>query len=366
MTNFLQGLTTKTAPIGIDITPEYVLIGQLAQRGQRNVALNHLLWTATPPGAVRDGRIENPTAIARIIQELLGAKRIKVSQAATAIPSREAVIRVLRLPAEIEGEELREVILNQETDYLPFPRSEAYVDYQPLEVYQDWDGIRRREILMVATPRVIMDSYTTTLRQAGLTPLVVDVAGFSLMRLLGNRLQQYAPEEAVALVIVQAEGTEISVLVKGIPQFSRSIALGTWGFRDALCRALDLPPSQAMSLLQTLTPSPNDTVDLDDQSFAGRGLAALRGVLADLAEEVQRSLDFYLSQASVAPLAQVILAGSGATLNQLDEYLGQRLSLPVERIDPFQELALFDEGSLPAEVRWGSGTVLGLCLRGLT
>ncbi|WP_218082660.1 type IV pilus biogenesis protein PilM [Anthocerotibacter panamensis] len=368
--SFLQGFLGQggSAGIGVDITPEQIMVAQLSKRGGRNLSLNNLVWAPTPPGAVIDGRVENTTAVARVIQDLMESRRIKPGMAATAIPSREAVIRLIRLPAELQSAELREVVLNQEAElYLPFPRDEAYVDYQSLDTAEDSDGIRRQEVLLVAAPRSIVDSYLNTIQQAGLSTRIVDVSSFSLIRVLRNKLLQYAPEEAVALLVIQADGTEISILIKGVPQFSRTVAIGTWEFREALCRALDLPPGQATSLLQSLTPPLSGTsgMEVEDQSFSGRGLAALRRILTELAEEIQRSLDFYLSQGDVAPIAQVILTGTGATMNQLDQYLSQRLSLPVERIDPLQVLSLTEDEAIPSEVRSGVGTALGLGLRTL-
>jgi type IV pilus assembly protein PilM len=370
--SFLQGLLSSKggAGVGVDITPEQILLTQLSKRGQRNLTLNNIAWAPTPQGAVVDGRVENTLAVARVIQDLMESKRIKPGIAATAIPSREAVIRLIRLPADLQAQELREVVLNQEAElYLPFPRDEAYVDYQSLETSEDADGVRRQEVLLVAAPRSVVDSYITTLQQAGLTPKAVDVSSFSLIRVLRNKLLQYAPEEAVALLVIQADGTEISILTKGVPQFSRTVAIGTWEFREALCRALDLPPGQATSLLQSLTPplsGSSSGSEIEDQSFSGRGLAALRRILTELAEEIQRSLDFYRSQGDVAEIAQVILSGTGATMNQLDQYLSQRLSLPVERIDPIQTLALSEDETIPMEIRSGIGTALGLGLRTLT
>jgi type IV pilus assembly protein PilM len=96
--------------------------------------------------------------------------------------------------------------------------------------------------------------------------------------------------------------------------------------------------------------------------MASRGVAALRRLLGELADEVQRSLDFYLSQGDVAPVTQVLLAGSGASINQLDQFLSQRLALPVALIDPLAVLAL-PEDSVPEESRAGVGIALGLGLR---
>lgn len=364
MVSALTNILGKKGGIGVEITSEQVTIAQLEKRGSR-LRLKHLVSASTPANAVVDGRVEDPQAVADVIQELVTTHKLKGATVATAIPGREAVIRLIRLPADLQAEELREVVLNQEAElYLPFPRDEAYVDYQALDTAVDPDGVRRQEVLLVAAQHSVVDSYTEALRRANLNVRTVDIASFALIRALRSQLLQYSPEEAIALVLLQAEGTEISILIKGVPQFSRTVGLGTWEFREVLSRTLDLPPNQAASLLQSLTPSLSNAGTSEDQSFSGRGVAALRRVLSELAEEIQRSLDFYLSQGNVAPVAQVLLAGSGASISQLDQFLSQRLTLPVTLVDPLTVLAL-PENSVPEESRAGVGIALGLGLRSL-
>lgn len=363
MASVFANLFGSKGGIGIEINSEQVTIAQLEKRGSR-LRLKHLVSAPTPANSVVDGRVEDPQAVGSVIQDLVATHRLKGLPVATAIPGREAVIRLIKLPADLQADELREVVLNQEAElYLPFPREEAFVDFQPLDSAIDPDGVKRQEVLLVAAQHSVVNSYTEAIRRANLSVRTVDIASFALIRALRNQLLQYSPDEAIALVILQAEGTEISILIKGVPQFSRTVNLGTWEFREVLSRTLDLPASQATSLLQSLTPSVSGA-GTEDQSFSGRGVAALRRVLTELAEEIQRSLDFYLSQGNVAPVAQVLLAGSGANISQLDQFLSQRLTLPVTQINPLSILAL-PENSIPEESRAGVGIALGLGLRSL-
>ncbi len=354
--------------LGIEITQDQITVAQLVRRAGQQYDLKHLVSAPTPSGAVVEGRVEDTAAVSAILQDLFQSNNIKAKQVATAIPTREAVIRLIPLPADLQAAELREVVLNQEAElYLPFPRNEAYVDYQPLEEVVDPDGVRRQEVLLTAAPRSIVESYIQAIEQADLTPQVVDISSFALIRAVRSKLLEFSPEEALALVVIQAEATELSILVKGIPRFTRTIPIGTWEFKETLSRALDLPPGQAASLLQSLTPplSSQGKGNTDDQSFSGRGQAALRRILTELTEEIQRSLDFYLSQGEVAPLSQLLLAGPGATMNQMDQYLSQRLNLPATRLDPVSILALPDNIAVAEEIRPSIGTVLGLGLRNL-
>jgi type IV pilus assembly protein PilM len=92
--------------------------------------------------------------------------------------------------------------------------------------------------------------------------------------------------------------------------------------------------------------------------------AAMLKVLQELSDELRRSIDFYLNQTDGLEVAQLLLAGPGSVVGQLDEYLMQRLSLPTSRIDPIETLSLdIDEDTMPLLQRPSMGVVLGLGLR---
>ncbi|WP_164929010.1 type IV pilus biogenesis protein PilM [Gloeobacter violaceus] len=338
VTSALAALLGLKSGMGVEIAPEQITIAQLEKRG-KGLGLKHLVTAPTPAGAVAGGRVEEPEAVAEVLRDLIADHRLKPGPVATAIPGREAVIRLIRLPADLQADELREVVLNQEAElYLPFSRNDAFVDFQPLAAAVDPDGVKRQEVLLVAAQLSVVNSYLEALRRAGLTARVVDIASFALVRALREPLAQVPPGAAVALVLLSADDTEISILLEGVPQFSRTVSLGTREFREALESTLDLPSFKAANLSR---------------------------VLGDLADEIQRSLDFYQASgttAPVPPVAQVLLAGNGANVRQIDEFLRQRLALPVSRVDPVTALGL-PEISVPPGLRSGFGVALGLALR---
>ena len=86
-------------------------------------------------------------------------------------------------------------------------------------------------------------------------------------------------------------------------------------------------------------------------------------VLGELADELRRSIDFYLNQGDNMEVAQLLLAGPGGSIGQLDEFFSQRLSLPANQVDPIVALSLEVDEEIPMEQRTGLGTVLGLSLR---
>ncbi|MEO0490568.1 MAG: pilus assembly protein PilM, partial [Cyanobacteria bacterium J06659_2] len=99
-------------------------------------------------------------------------------------------------------------------------------------------------------------------QQAGLALNVLETTSFSMIRTIREQLRQFTPQEAAAIVDIEIESTEISIVVDGIPHFSRTVPIGTFQIQSALSRAMNLPPSRNTDLLQGMTvPSaPMDSV----------------------------------------------------------------------------------------------------------
>jgi len=51
-------------------------------------------------------------------------------------------------------------------------------------------------------------------------------------------LRQFTPQEAAAIVDIEFENTEISIVMDGVPQFSRTVPIGTYQIQSALSRAI--------------------------------------------------------------------------------------------------------------------------------
>lgn len=353
--------------MGIEVAPDRINIAQLRKQGQ-GFRLASYATVPLPEGVFHEGQITDAPVLAEIIQTTLAENKIKIKQVAAAVSGgRDTVTRIIPVPAELDDRELREMVLHQEAGlYLPFPREEADVDYQKLGLFVDEDGIEKVQVLLVATRKDVTDTYIDTFRQAGLQLDVLEVSSFSLIRTIREQLRQFAPQEAVAIVDIEFESTEISIAVDGVPQFSRTVPIGTYQIQGALSRAMNLPPSRNIELLQGMSVpvALMDTVGSPrPQNGSNPGVAAMLRVLGELSDELRRSIDFYLNQGENQEVAQLLLAGPGAAIGQLDEFFTQRLSVPCSPIDPIAALSLTAAEEIPVPIRPGLGVVIGLGLR---
>ena len=347
----LKGLFSKGSKgIGIELSPDRINIAQLSSKGGKKRLVNYAT-VPVPEGVFQEGKIVDQAAMAELIQTALAENKIKAKQAATAIHGgRDTVTRIIPVPAELDDRELRDMVLNQEAGlYLPFPREEADVDYQKLGLFVDEDGIEKVQVLLVATRREV-------------TLDVLEISSFALIRTIREQLRQFGSQEAVAIVDIEFESTEISITVDGVPQFSRTVPIGTFQIQSALSRAMNLPASRSIDLLQGMTIPLN--VDASGRPSGGNpGTAAMLRILGELSDELRRSIDFYTNQGENLEVAQLLLAGPGAAIGQIDEFFTQRLSLPCSLVDPVETLSLETTADLPASLRSGLGVVLGLGLR---
>ncbi|XGV95446.1 MAG: type IV pilus assembly protein PilM [Leptolyngbya sp. BL-A-14] len=368
MVNSLKNLLPgKPKGIGIELAPDRISVAQLRRQGQ-GFKLASLATVPVPEGLFQEGQITDIAGMAELIQSTLAENKLKVKRVATAVAGgRDTVTRIIPIPAELNDQELREMVLNQEAGlYLPFPREEADVDYQKLGLFVDEDGIEKFQVLLVATRKEITDSYVRTFQQAGLQIDVLEISSFSLIRTIREQLRQFSPQEAVAIVDIEFESTEISIAVDGVPQFSRTVPIGTYQIQSALSRAMNLPPSRSTELLQSMTIPVNSSEGMGGPGKMGGsnpGAAAMLRIIGELADELRRSIDFYLNQGDNLEVAQLLLAGPGGSIGQLDEFFTQRLSLPSSQIDPIAALGLEVTQEVPQSQRPGLGVVLGLGLR---
>jgi len=365
--SFFQNLFSRSKNgVGLEVCPDRINLVKLKKQGV-GYKIDLFATEELPEGLFEEGEIVDRPGMAELLDEFISANKVNAKNIATAIPGRESIVRLVPVPAELEDEsELRDYINQEAGLYLPFPREEADVDYQRLGSFIDEDDIEKVQVLLVATRKEVTDSYIATFQEAGLGLDIIEVSSFSILRTIRDQLQQFTSSEASVLVDLEFDSTELVVIVDGVPQFSRTIPIGCFQIQSALSEAMNLPPSRNVELLQGMTLPVDGAEAMTMGTMGGEnpGTTAMMKVLGELADEVRRSIDFYLNQSDGLEVAQIFLVGPGSSIGQLDEFFMQRLSIPATQIDPVANLGLeIDEELVPPVQRPGLGVVLGLSLR---
>jgi len=364
VTNILKGASKG---VGIEINPDRISLAQVTKKGQQYKLLKYNSLEV-PENIFEEGQIVDSEGLAELIEQLLKDAKIRPRHIATAVPMREAIIRILPIPAELNDQELKDTVLNHEASlYLPYPKEEVDLDYQKLGYFMDDDGIEKVQVLLVATRKENTDIYLETFQQVGMDINVLEINSFSLIRTIQEQLKTYSGNEAVVLVDIEFDSTEIAIIVDGVPQFSRTIPIGTYQMQVALAQAMNLPTSKNTEILQDITipnnPDQTASSSTSSQTWINPGMDSLLKVLGELIDELRRSVNFYLNQSGDMEVVQILLAGPGSGLSQIDEFFTKKLNIPATKVDPVASLGITIKDELSEMERFGLGTVLGLAMR---
>ena len=351
--------------VGIEINAQKINIAQIAKQGQQYRLLKNISANI-PEGVYEDGQIIDSLTLSELIKDILKANKISAKKVSTAVPMREAIIRVIPVPAELDEAELKDMILMHEAGmYLPYPREEVDLDYAKLGYFMDEDGIEKVNVLLVATKKEVTDLYTEIFEQADLQINVLEINSFALIRTLREQLRQFGSKEAVVLVDIEFDSTEIAIVVEGVPQFSRTVPIGTYQMQAAFSQAMNLPVTGGLEILDEinlLDGIDEDSSDIDPSQIES-GQVALLKIIGELSEELSRSINFYINQSEDLEIAQLLLAGPGAGIDRIDDFFTQKLNLPTMKVDPIAALALDVSQNISSKDRPSLGIVLGLGMR---
>lgn len=322
--------------VGLDIGSSSVKVVQLRDTSKGYQLLNFGI-EPLPAQTIVDGSIMNQAAVVDAIRSLKTALKLKTREVATAISGHSVIIKKIKVPP-MTPEELEEQIPWEAEHHIPFSKDDVEIDHQLLDA-QTAQG--QMELLLVAAKKEMVSDFTMAIREAKLSPTVMDVAAFTIQNAFEVNYS-VAPNEAVALVNVGAALSNINVVVGGASAFTRDVTVGGNVFTEELQKRLNVSQEEAEAWkIGSFGEGAHEVLPQE-----------VEGVLAEVADGVagqfQRSLDFYLASASDTTVSRVYLCGGSAKVPALQKSLQDKSRTPVEILDPFRRI-IIDERKFDME-----------------
>jgi type IV pilus assembly protein PilM len=235
------------------------------------------------------------------------------------------------------------------------------------------------EVLLVAGQRDMIAAAVEAVEGAGLRLQQIDVTSFAIVRALMGDTPSVLPEdeqvgEATGVIHISSGITNIAVVEKGVPRFTRVSALAGNEFTQSIANVLNLTFDEAEDLkvrmgLPDIGAAPGQTASPDvDPGVAQAAQDALEREVNKFIAEVRRSLDYYLTQATqIRTIRRILLTGSGGQLANMAGYLEKGLQAEVVVADPLPRLQVAG-GAQPLVMadRFGCAPAIGLAMGGIT
>jgi type IV pilus assembly protein PilM len=281
---------------------------------------------------VRDGEVVDVGTVAQALKQLWSSARFSTKKVVLGVANQRVIVRQVDLPW-LPPSEMRQSLAFQVQDYIPIPVEQAVLDFHPLEEFTNENGGRMLRMLLVAADRDMVNGALRAVQQAGLSPMMVDLTPFALLRSLAPVAIRGNDSESDAYVNVGASITNIVVHQGGVPRFVRILVMGGNDITDAVAERLGVSSEQAESVKAQI-----GMLAATDASHPAARVIEQAG--SQWVEEVRGSLDYYAAQPGAARLNRIILTGGGSQLAGLADRLANATRLAVEPASPYASLKL--------------------------
>lgn len=340
------------SPIAVDLGSRSVKLLQLSADRER--VLDAARWDLPS----RDGQDISPEQrvadYADAIRLARQGRNFRGREAVLCLGARELFVQNIRVP-KTTGAELDKVVKQEAAGRLPFSIAEAEIRF--LEAADVRQGeTTKREIILLACHKPVLDATLSMVESAGLKPIAVDVEPAALLRCYCKQYRRDEDREQRAMFVHVGASNSAIVIARGEEAlFIKYVDVGGAQMDEAVAQQLNMSAPDAAALRRH---NGDRRADAQDPEVTRSVSDAVRPVIDRLASEMSMCIRYHSVTFRGQPLARLVLGGGEATVN-LQEALAERLNMKCELGDPLRTMqAGVQPGRRP---EWDVAT--GLALR---
>ncbi len=348
--------------IGVDLGSTAIKIVQL-KGAAPHWKLHRCQYLLLPNAGPEVAGPERKVQAISLLKEFVAKQKDHISKNAVfSVSGNSVIVRFVKFP-KMSRDDLSKMITIEAEPYIPFAIPEVNIDFHILGDTLE-EGQKKMETILVAAKKEIVAGRLDVVQQGGLTPSWIDVDAFALQNAYEANVGTNV-KETVLIVHIGAFVTTMVIIESGVPKVVRDVFIAGNTVTKAVQRNFQVDAKQADALkakaVLLATQEEREKAMAEQNKEALQMSTVILPVMKDLLAEIQRSLDFYLSQGADRQVTRVLLSGGGCRLGNLTGYLTQELRFPVEILDPFARI----EGaqSIAAEMRPLFAVAVGLAMR---
>jgi type IV pilus assembly protein PilM len=318
----------QNAVIGIDISTAAVKLLELSRVAAR-YRVECFSVAPLPQDAVIDKNIANVDVIAEAIKVALKQSGSKLKQASVAVTGSAVMTKGITMPASLSDAEMEEQIMVEADQYVPYSLDEVNLDFEVQGINEN--NPQLVDVLLAASRKENVDDRVEALSKAGLKAKIVDVEAFAMenaFSLLAHQFTDSVAGKTIAIADIGATMATLNVLHNNRTIYTREQGFGGKQLTEEIQRRYGL-------------------------SYEEAGLAKRHGGLPDnyitdvldpfkraMVQQIQRSLQFFVSSSANRGIDGMILAGGCASMPGIEKMVEQSLGVPVYIANPFVSMSL--------------------------
>jgi len=172
--------------IGLDIGSYSIKIVNL-KTGKEPQLLNFGIISLPHEGAVVDGAIVDGPAVSESLKEFFKQSKFKTGNVVASVSNQNIITRFIKVPL-MADDEMDEAIKYEAEQYVPYALEDMNLSYHKLAQVED-DGMAQSSVLLVCAQKEFITNFTSTLKEAGITPQVLDVDNLAIINALETSIR---------------------------------------------------------------------------------------------------------------------------------------------------------------------------------
>ncbi len=319
---------------GLDIGYSTIKVMQLEWKNNQSTVTGYGVSNFNPD-ALKDGVIVDIEALAKSAKELFDKNiigEITTRSVALGIPAMRTFNRIIKLP-RLSTKELEEAVRMEAEQYIPVPVDELYMDYLVINRTD-----KEVELLAVAVPKKIIDSYVLLCRLIGLEPVAMETTIAATARLFVHTDLSDVP---TVLIDFGSVSSDITVFDKNII-VTGTVAGGGDSFTTLIAEQLHVTREEAHVI--------KVKYGLSYSKKQKEITEALSPTLEQALKEIRRMIRYYEERyGDDRKIKQLVTMGGGANMPGLSDYMTNALRMPVRMSDPWHHVG-FSKLQPPSDV----------------
>ena len=337
---------------GIDIGSSLIKLVEL-QYTSEGCILHSFAQVFLERGVIEAGLVKDHNALVKKIKELFKVSRCGAGNVVTALPGHVVMIKKAGF-RKMEEEELRELIIDEAGEYMPFDdiRDVNFDFHICSERGLDPDQM---EVIIAAAKKDVTESYAYAIEGAGRRVAIMDVDSFALETAYEENYD-FDAGDTIALVNIGASMTNINIVKGKESVFTRNILLGGNSITQALQKKHDVSFEEA-EMIKIESSDEHDNIQ-------GGSINYLKPIFL----EIGRSFDYFSSTVSESDISRILVSGGCAGIPGIVDAMKKKFHCETEIFNPFKNIAYDKNVFSPSYIK-DIGTIaavgVGLALRGI-
>ncbi|MBI5621176.1 type IV pilus assembly protein PilM [Candidatus Gottesmanbacteria bacterium] len=307
--------------IGLDIGSHSIKLVEIGRRKEEAVILA-AGSIPTPPKALSASTPQDLESIAMIVKKLWQETGAHTKNVNIALPESQVFTRVIDVPS-LSERELTSAIKWEAEQYIPMPLDQVTVDFTVLRDAKD-TGTNKMEVLLVASPKTLVEKYVTILEYAELTPVAVETEIIAASRAL---IRTIGTVRTVMVVSLGAQTTDLAIVRGGILAFTRSMSSGGEALSRAVAQSFGFEISQAEEFKKTY--------GIEKDKLEGKIVNAVAPIMDTITTEMKRAVAYYQEKFKDEHVGVVVLSGGTAKVPGMVVSMAESLGIEVQLANPW-------------------------------